>query len=278
MGILNGRLQTDPSLKRYERQTKFCRLLLRDKVVSLWFKDFGKEQYYEIMTEMNEMVEKKEYSKDLIFNLHRCINPTTEQCERFIHHYKKAFGNSEECEIFFEHFRRSVADNYNTPWTKFCKKVMTKPLLWRRFSKCSRKSLMNMCIKMDLLSAGMVSEKEMKTLALKHHKFQISEQEFKEFCLMFVPQRNCKRYQKVHSNRYNNLQNHTSHRSLTRRTGPRSRNGQSEHLFTRSRHDRKPRFTRRPEVQSYPGKSQLKRQNSDRRLRSRRYNSFTLGY
>jgi len=31
----------------------------RDKSVSFWFKDVGKDQFYEIVTAMNEMIEKK---------------------------------------------------------------------------------------------------------------------------------------------------------------------------------------------------------------------------
>jgi len=40
---------------------------------------------------------------------------------------------------------------------------------------------MNMCIKMDMLTKGMVSEKEMYELALKHNRLKITEQEFREF-------------------------------------------------------------------------------------------------
>jgi len=40
---------------------------------------------------------------------------------------------------------------------------------------------MSMCIKMELLIEGMISEREMKQLAVRHHGFKITEQEFKEF-------------------------------------------------------------------------------------------------
>jgi len=45
---------------------------------------------------------------------------------------------------------------------------------------------MNMCIKMDMLTKGMVSEKEMYELALKHNRLTITEKEFREFWETFV--------------------------------------------------------------------------------------------
>jgi len=181
MGLSNGRLERNSSDCKFKNLTKFARLMNRDKSVSFWFKDVGKDQFYEIVTAMNEMIEKKEYCKDKIFNLHRFANPSTEHCERFIHLYKKVFGNSEHCNLFFGHFKASVAANYDTPWSKFCKTVVTQPLLWEKFQRLNRKKLMSMCIKMELLREGMVSEREMKQLAVKHYGFQITEHEFKDF-------------------------------------------------------------------------------------------------
>jgi len=43
-----------------------------------------------------------------------------------------------------------------------------------------------MCIKMDMLTKGMVSEKEMYELALKHNRLKITEKEFREFWETFV--------------------------------------------------------------------------------------------
>ena len=123
-----------------------------------------------------------------IFNLHRSVNPSVEECDRFIHIYKKVFGFTEAENIFFEHFKASVEANHNTPWSKFYKKAKTSPLLWRRFRDCKHESIIKMCVKMDILIKGMLSEKEMHELGVgeKHQGYKITQKEFTAFWETFV--------------------------------------------------------------------------------------------
>jgi len=135
---------------------------------------------------MHEIMEKNEWTKVEIFNLHRSVNPSIKECERFIHLYKKVFGSTEKENIFLEDFKNSVQVNYNTPWSKFYKKLRTSPMLWERFQNCKHESIKKMSVKMDMLVKGMVSEKEMHELAEKHHGFKITEREFQAFWETFV--------------------------------------------------------------------------------------------
>lgn len=94
---------------------RFCKVLRRDPVVSVWFENMGKADLSQTMRDILEMIEKNDYSKVEIFNLHRSINPSVKECEQFILIYKKVFGFTEADAIFFRHFKASVEANYNTP-------------------------------------------------------------------------------------------------------------------------------------------------------------------
>lgn len=179
--ILKGK-----STDKCSKLDKFCRMLQRDPLVSVWFENMGRAELSQTMRDMLEIIEKDEWTKAEIFNLHRSINPSVRECERFIHIYKKVFCFTEADSIFFNDFKASVEANYNTPWSKFYKKAKTSPLLWRRFRDCKHERIMKMCVKMDMLIKGMLSEREMHELGEKHHGYKITEPEFTAFWETFV--------------------------------------------------------------------------------------------
>jgi len=185
MGVSTSIL-TGKTSDKCSKLDKFCRMLERDPLVSIWFENMGRAELSQTMRDMFEMIEKNEWTKVEIFNLHRSVNPSVEECDRFIHIYKKVFGFTEAENIFFEHFKASVEANHNTPWSKFYKKAKTSPLLWRRFRDCKHESIIKMCVKMDMLIKGMLSEKEMHELGEKHEGYNITEKEFTAFWETFV--------------------------------------------------------------------------------------------
>jgi len=193
MGVSRSYLKGNSSDK-CSKIRKFCKLLRRDPLVAVWFKNMGKNQLSQCICKMHELIERNKWTKVEIFNLYRSVNPSVKECERFIYLYKKVFGSTERDNLFFKDFKASVQANYNTPWSKFYKKARKSPLLWMRFRESKYESIMKMSVKMDMLVKGMISEKEMHELAEKHEGFKITEHEFQAFWETFVT--DCNRFEK----------------------------------------------------------------------------------
>jgi len=75
----------------------------------------GKIQLSQCVRNMHEILERNKWTDDELYNLHRSVNPSVKECERFIYLYKKVFGSTERDNLFFKDFKASVQTNYNTP-------------------------------------------------------------------------------------------------------------------------------------------------------------------